>query len=78
MGATAASAIEEALNGAEQLIVHTGAISYRPLVLLERAELARLAGDVTARQHVLREAHRLFTAIGATGRAERLVPELGA
>jgi hypothetical protein len=76
-GATAARAIEEALDGAERLIEQTGALSFRPLVLLERAALAHLVGDTAARQRALREAHRVFTAIGATGHAERLVPELG-
>jgi len=47
-------------------------------VLLERAALARLTGDAAASQRALREAHRVFTAIGATGHAARLVPELGA
>ena len=77
-GAKAARAIAEALDGAERLMEQTGAISYRPLVLLERAELARLTGDAAACQRALREAHRVFTAIGATGHAARLVPELGA
>ena len=34
------------------------------------------AGDEEERQQELREAHRLFTAIGATGHAERLAGEL--
>jgi len=75
-GATAARAIEETLNDAERLIEQTGALSFRPLVLLERAALARLTGDAAARQRAMREAHRSFTEIGATGHAERLVPEL--
>jgi class 3 adenylate cyclase len=77
-GAKAARPIAEALDGAERLIEQTGAVSFRPLVLLERAALACLAGDTAARERALREAHRVFTAIGATGHAERLVPELGA
>jgi adenylate cyclase len=77
-GAKAARAIAEALDGAERLIEQAGALSYRPLVLLERAELARLVGDAAARRRVLAEAHRVFTEIGATGHAERLVPALGA
>ncbi|HEY2388691.1 MAG TPA: adenylate/guanylate cyclase domain-containing protein [Candidatus Binatia bacterium] len=77
-GAQAARAIAEALDGAERLIERSGTISYRPLVLLERAELARLAGDADARRRALVAAHRLFTAIGASGHAARLVPQLGA
>jgi tetratricopeptide (TPR) repeat protein len=75
--ATATGAIEEALDGAERLIEQTGAVSFRPLVLLERAALARLAGDAAARERALQEAHRVRTAIGASGHAERLAPELG-
>jgi len=75
-GAKAARPITEALDGAERLIERTGAMSFRPLVLVERAALARLAGDTAARNRALREAQRVFAAIGASGRAERLVPEL--
>jgi adenylate cyclase len=75
-GAAAAQAIAEALDGAERLVEQTGAVSYRPLLLLERAELARVTGDGAARLRALREAHRAFTAIGATGHAARLGPEL--
>jgi hypothetical protein len=46
-------------------------------VYLERAELARLAGDEAARQRELFEAHRLFTEMGATIRAAELATELG-
>ena len=76
-GAKAARAITEALDDAERLIEQSGAISYRPLVLLERAELARLMGDTALRRRVLAEAHRVFTEIGATGHAERLLQALG-
>ncbi len=48
------------------------------VVLLESAALAYLAGDAITRQRALREAHRVFTAIGATGHAERLASQLGA
>jgi hypothetical protein len=39
----------------------SGAKSYEPFLHLERAELARLNGDDSARQRELRKAHRLFT-----------------
>ncbi len=50
---------------------------YRPQVCEQRAELARLRGDEAAGTRELREAHRLFTEIGATGHAERIAKELG-
>jgi class 3 adenylate cyclase/tetratricopeptide (TPR) repeat protein len=77
-GATAGRSIEEVLDGAEGVVGQTGAVSFRPLLFLERAEMARFAGAAAAREHALREAHRLFVAIGATGHAARLAAELGA
>jgi len=44
---------------------------------LERAELARLIGDGAARERALREAHRLFTEMGATARAEQMARQIG-
>ena len=44
----------------------------------ERAELARLSADGAARERELREAHRLFTEIGAPIRAAEVVKELAA
>ena len=41
-------------------------------------ELAWLVGDEAAYQRELREAHRLFTAMGATLPAERVAKELRA
>ncbi len=69
--------IGEALARAVELIEELGARVYRPQVCEERAELARLRGDEAARDRELREAHRLFTEMGATGHAERLARELG-
>ena len=40
------------------------------------AELARQSGQEEERQRELREAHRLFSEIGASGHAERLAGEL--
>jgi hypothetical protein len=39
---------------------------------LEGARLARLVDDEVGRQRKLREAHRLFAAMGATARAEQV------
>jgi hypothetical protein len=54
----------------------TGALIYLPEIHLERAELARLVGDEVRRQRALREAHRLFTEMGATAWAEQVVRQL--
>ena len=51
--------------------------TFEPLVHVERAERARLTGDEATRQRELREAHRLFTEIGAPIRAAEVAKELG-
>jgi hypothetical protein len=43
---------------------------------VELAELARKTGDEDRGQRELREAHRLYTEIGATGHLERLAAAL--
>jgi adenylate cyclase len=68
---------QEVLSRALSLIDETGNEALRPFVHLEQSKLARLAGDEEARERELREAHRLFTEMGATGHAERLARELG-
>jgi hypothetical protein len=50
--------------------------SYEPFLHVERAELARLTSDEAAYQRELREAHRLFTEIGAPIWAEQVAKEL--
>jgi hypothetical protein len=54
----------------------SGAKSYEPFLHVERAELARLNRDDTARRRELREAHRLSTEMGAPVRAEEVAREL--
>jgi hypothetical protein len=54
-----------------------GARGYEPLVLIERAHLARLLGDEGRYRSELSEAHRLLTEMGATRRAARLERQLG-
>jgi ATP/maltotriose-dependent transcriptional regulator MalT len=71
-GAGAREEIEGALARALTLIDETGARVYEPLAREERAGLARLLGDGDACERELREAHRLYTEMGATGHAERL------
>jgi adenylate cyclase len=68
--------IESALARVLELTSETGAKAYEPLVHVELAELARLSGDQEGHQRELREAHRLFTEIGASGHTERLAVEL--
>jgi hypothetical protein len=71
------NAVAQNLDAAIALIESTGAEGYRPFLLVERAELARLLGDEATRERELREAHRLYAEMGATGHAERLARELG-
>jgi adenylate cyclase len=71
-GATARQAIEAALAQASSLADETGAERYAPRIHLDRAELARLLGDETARQRELHEARRLFEAMGARTLAQQV------
>ena len=75
-GLAAREEIEAALERARELARNTGMRSVEPMIHVELAELARQGGDEDERQRELREAHRLFTEIGATGHAERLAGEL--
>ncbi len=68
--------IEAALDRTLELVEETGARVFVPEVHEERAELARLRGDDNTCERELREAHRLYTEMGATGHAERLAREL--
>ncbi|MEK6327588.1 MAG: AAA family ATPase, partial [Actinomycetota bacterium] len=74
-GAAADGEIEAALARALEL-TRTGERVLEPLVHVELAQLAHQRGDEEGRERELREAHRLFTEIGATGHAERLSAEL--
>jgi hypothetical protein len=69
--------IETALAEAKAWLEMSGAKSYEPFLHVERAELARLKSDEAARSRELREAHRLFTEIGAPIRAAEVAKELG-
>jgi class 3 adenylate cyclase/tetratricopeptide (TPR) repeat protein len=75
-GARAQRAIEGALARTLEL---SEQICYRilvPRVNELRAELLGALGHADAREHELREAHRLYREMGATGHAERLTREL--
>jgi len=71
-----ADAIAALLEEAAALVETTGAASLAPVVQLEQARLARWRGDHPTYAEGLRSAHAAFTAIGATGHAERLATHL--
>ena len=75
-GPDARAEIEAALARALKVVRDTEIKAYEPLVRVELAEFAHQSGDEEGRERELREAHRLFTEIGATGHAERLAGEL--
>jgi tetratricopeptide (TPR) repeat protein len=76
-GAKCRREIETALADAAAAIEATGARGWEPFIHEERAALARLLGDEATHQRELREAHRLFTEMDATGHAARVAQELG-
>jgi class 3 adenylate cyclase len=76
-GVKAMRDIEAALAEADAWLKMSGAKSYEPFLHVERAELAQLIGDNAVRERELREAHRLFTEIGAPIRAAEVAKELG-
>jgi ATP/maltotriose-dependent transcriptional regulator MalT len=76
-GASRAAEVESILAEVSDLIEETEARCREPIVREVSAELARLRGDDRIRERELREAHRLFTAIGASGHAARVAKELG-
>jgi hypothetical protein len=70
-GVKAQKEIETGLAEADAWLEMSGAKSYEPFLHVERAELAKLTGDEVTRERELREAHRLFTEIGAPIRAKK-------
>jgi hypothetical protein len=76
-GVKAVSEIRAAIAEADAWLQMSGAKSYEPFLHVERAKLAARAGDEATRQRWLREAHRLFTEIGAPIRAAEVTKELG-
>jgi class 3 adenylate cyclase/tetratricopeptide (TPR) repeat protein len=75
-GVASRSVIEAALAQARALVEETGGTIHAPFIHVELASLARLTGDEGGRQRELREAHRLFTAMGAPARADRIAAEI--
>jgi adenylate cyclase len=75
-GASCAAEVERTLAEVSALIDETEARCRSPIVHEISAELARVRGDEATRDRELREAHRLFVEMGATGHAERIAPLL--
>ncbi|MEO6028525.1 MAG: AAA family ATPase, partial [Candidatus Binatia bacterium] len=75
-GAAGSDRIAPLLDEADALIADTGARLFTPFVAVERAAVAGLRGDAAARVRLLRDAHGLFTAMGATGQASRVMAEI--
>ena len=75
-GIQGAEEIDCVLSDAAAEIEEMGWGCYKPRHLIERAAFARLRGDEAERTGHLREAHRLFTEMGATWRAEQLAREI--
>jgi tetratricopeptide (TPR) repeat protein len=75
-GLAAREEIESALARARELAGDTGMRSVEPMIHVELAELAHQSGVEEERERELRDAHRLFTEVGATGHAERLAGKL--
>jgi hypothetical protein len=69
LGSEISATVGADLEAAQTLVGEVGALTYEPFI---REELGRLHAD----EGELREAVRLYTAIGATGHARRLESEL--
>ena len=76
-GASCTAEVERTLAEASTLIDETEARCKEPIVHEISSELARLRGDEATRERELREAHRLFVEMGATGHAARVTKEIG-
>ena len=72
------SEISAALTRAQEAAEAMEALPWQAQIAEEWSRLARIRGSEAARERSLREAHRLYSAMGATGHAERLVRELEA
>jgi hypothetical protein len=71
-GAAARSDVAAALATVQARIDRSGERIHQPFIHLARAELAAALGDEVGRERELREAHRLFTEMGAPIRAEQV------
>jgi adenylate cyclase len=76
-GGTAAKGdVEATLARALELAHQTEAKSFVPMIHVELAQLALRTRDAERRVKELREAHRLYTEVGASGHAKRIADEL--
>jgi tetratricopeptide (TPR) repeat protein len=74
-----AAALAEAQRLLDRADSRAAEIGYRlilPRLHERRADLARQRGDAAAAGAALREAHRLYTEMGATNRAQRVAAEI--
>jgi ATP/maltotriose-dependent transcriptional regulator MalT len=74
-GASASGDVEAELERSDTLLRSTGARSYAPFILEERARLATALEDSATAERLNGEALRLYREMGATGHAERLALE---
>jgi hypothetical protein len=75
--AAAAAEIETLVVQMAAVAEETGMRMHLPQAVELRARVADLRGYTAARDRDLREAHRLYAQIGATGHAARLAIPLG-
>jgi len=71
-GADARTEIEASLARAQLLLEKSEARAFAPFIVEERARLCEVLGDKEGVARHLREAHRLFVEVEATGHAERV------
>ena len=76
-GCDAGQRIEAALDRAEVLLNRTAGAVMRPHLLILRAGLARVCGNLDTYRKFLHDAQCLFNDMGAFGYAERIANELG-
>jgi hypothetical protein len=77
-GAKARALVEEALERATALVGETGARVFEPQIAEARARLEKACGDPITSERHLREAVRLYGAVGAAGHARRVEEALEA
>ena len=75
-GTAAKDEVHRLLDESAALIDERGLLLFAPTLHERRSKLAALLGDDTGRGRELREAHRRYTEMGATGHAERVGREL--
>ncbi len=76
-GAPAKNEVQRLLDESAALIDEHGILLFAPTLHERRAQLAGLLGDHAGCTDHLREAHHLYTEMGAVGHAERVARELG-